>query len=82
MTNRQAQNPAELSRLNAALAGNPADESLLIARGRLHWALGNRSHAINDWLAAKALNPSSPAAQLIENAQAILDFRNNDLYNP
>lgn len=82
MTNRQAPTPGELSRLNAALADNPADESLLIARGRLNWALGNRSQAINDWLAARSLNPSSPAVQLIENAQAILDFRNNDLYNP
>lgn len=58
------------------------DDAALSLRGMKHWALGNRAQAINDYLRAISLNPESKSVQLLENAQAILDFYNKDLLNP
>lgn len=41
-----------------------------------------RSLAINDYLAAIRLNPSSRANEALKAANEILDYRNKDLYNP
>lgn len=51
-------------------------------RGLRHWADGNRSAAINDYLAAIAINPKSRAVAALNAANEILDYYNKDLYNP
>lgn len=60
----------------------PSDEEAYTLRGLKHWALGNRSKAINDYLKAISINPESKAKQALASANAILDFHNKDLYNP
>lgn len=55
---------------------------LYFRRGKLWWRLGNRSAATSDYAHASALDPVSPAAKALEQARAVADFFNHDLYNP
>ena len=71
-----------LGELSERLSANAADEDALIERGRLHWALGHRSEAINDYLAAQKLNPEGKAKELLKATYEILNFYHKDLYNP
>lgn len=71
-----------LQSLDARIAADSGDEDALIARGRLYWALGRRSAAIGDYLAAQKINPSGKATQLLKATYEILDYYNKDLYNP
>ena len=73
---------AKLQALSERLSVNADDESALIERGRLHWSLGRRSEAINDYLAAQKLNPEGKAKQLLKATYEILNFYHKDLYNP
>lgn len=73
---------ARLQTLSERIAVNGRDEVALIDRGRLYWALGKRREAINDYLAAQAVNPEGDAKQLLKATYEILDFYNKDLYNP
>ncbi|MDE6696844.1 MAG: tetratricopeptide repeat protein [Muribaculaceae bacterium] len=73
---------ARLQALSERLAADADDEMALIERGRLYWALGKRSEAINDYLAAQKINPNGDAKQLLKATYEILDFYNKDLYNP
>lgn len=73
---------ARLRDLDTRIASDSGDEEALIARGRLYWALGRRSEAIGDYLAAQKLNPSGKASQILKATYEILDFYNKDLYNP
>lgn len=73
---------ARLETLGARLAADARDEEALIERGRLYWALGRRSDAIGDYLAAQRINPSGKATQLLKATYEILDYYNKDLYNP
>ena len=73
---------ARLRILGERISADRADEEALIERGRLYWALGMRSEAIGDYLAAQRLNPSGKATQLLKATYEILDFYNKDLYNP
>lgn len=68
--------------LSKRLSANPNDEATLIERGRLHWSLGHRSEAINDYLAAQKLNPEGKAKELLKATYEILNFYHKDLYNP
>ena len=68
--------------LSERVAADGGDEEALIERGRLYWALGRRSEAIGDYLAAQRINPSGKATQLLKATYEILDFYNKDLYNP
>lgn len=68
--------------LGERIAADGCDEEALIERGRLYWALGMRSEAIGDYLAAQRLNPSGKATQLLKATYEILNFYNKDLYNP
>lgn len=60
----------------------PNDDEPLVERGLLHWKLGNRAEAINDYNEAIRINPSSRAVQVKEATYSILDYYNKDLYNP
>lgn len=73
---------ARLRSLDERLAADGSDEDALIERGRLYWALGRRSEAIGDYLAAQKVNPTGKATQLLKATYEILDFYNKDLYNP
>lgn len=68
--------------LDAYIAENPSDDSALALRGLQHWSLQQRKEAINDYLAAIAINPDSPARAALQSAREILDYYNKDLYNP
>lgn len=72
----------KLRELYERLLANAEDEEALIERGRLHWSLGHRSEAINDYLAAQRINPEGKAKQLLKATYEILDFYHKDLYNP
>lgn len=72
----------QLQTLSERIAAKADDEAALIERGRLYWALGKRSEAINDYLAAQRINPDGDAKQLLKATYEILDFYNKDLYNP
>lgn len=61
---------------------HPDDDEALTLRGMKHWGAGKRSLAINDYLAAIKANPDSRAKEALKAANEILDYRNNDLYNP
>lgn len=71
-----------LRSLDARIAADSGDDEALIERGRLNWALGRRSEAIGDYLAAQKINPSGKATQLLKATYEILDYYNKDLYNP
>ncbi|MDE6549838.1 MAG: hypothetical protein K2L22_12705 [Muribaculaceae bacterium] len=72
----------KLQTLSERLAQDSEDEAALIERGRLYWALGKRSEAINDYLAAQRVNPEGKAKELLKATYEILNFYNKDLYNP
>ncbi|MDE6560222.1 MAG: hypothetical protein K2K75_02450 [Muribaculaceae bacterium] len=71
-----------LQALSERLKQDTEDEEALIERGRLYWALGRRSEAINDYLAARRINPEGKAKELLKATYDILNFYNKDLYNP
>ena len=71
-----------LQLLNEYLLQHPDSDEALFMRGKLHWKLGNRSAATNDYAAASGLNPDSPATAALEQARAIEEFFNHDLLNP
>lgn len=71
-----------LSQLDALIAADGDSAEALYMRGRVHWRLGDKRRAINDYTAAAALDPACGAAEALEQAYAILDFYNRDLYNP
>ncbi len=73
---------AILRRLDGRIAADCNDEEALIERGRLYWALGRRSEAIGDYLAAQKINPEGKATQLLKATYEILNFYNKDLFNP
>ncbi len=72
----------KLQALSDGLASDDSDEAALIERGRLYWALGKRSEAINDYLAAQRINPDGKAKELLKATYDILNYYNKDLYNP
>lgn len=73
---------AAIRLIDGYLELHPNDDEALTARGIKHWSLGDRSAAINDYLAAIRINPQSRAAMALKAANEILDYRNTDLYNP
>lgn len=70
-----------LSRLNTMISSAPSDSELLYLRGNVKRRGGDWGGAINDYLAAAAINPDGPAAEAASILKDILEFRNKDLYN-
>lgn len=68
--------------LSDYISTHPEEDEPLILRGMKYWGAGKRSLALNDYLAAIAINPQSRANQALRATQDILDYRNKDLYNP
>lgn len=71
-----------ISILSEFIDRNPENDEALTLRGLKHWGAGKRALAINDYLAAIAINPDSKAVEALSAANGILDYRNKDLYNP
>lgn len=71
-----------LAALNQAIGCEQDNEVLYLMRGKVNWKLGNKGAAITDYEHAVALNPDSPAAQLLDHARGIMDFFNPDQFNP
>ncbi len=67
--------------LDRMLENNPNDDLLLYIRGNAKRKKGDWAGAINDYLAAKTINPDSPAMEAANMLNSILEFRNKDLYN-
>jgi len=67
--------------LDRMLENNPNDDLLLYTRGNAKRKKGDWAGAINDYLAAKTINPDSPAVEAANMLNSILEFRNKDLYN-
>ncbi|MCM1021409.1 MAG: hypothetical protein NC343_04095 [Muribaculum sp.] len=59
-----------------------AEAWMLVLRGKLYWRRGKVREAMNDYYAADLIEPDGEAACLLENAQAIMQFRCTDLLNP
>lgn len=81
-TIRTAAYEEAVAALTEYITANPGDDEALTTRGMRHWGAGKRSLAINDYLAAIAINPASRAREALRAATEILDYRNTDLYNP
>jgi tetratricopeptide (TPR) repeat protein len=80
---------AALDSAISTLAVPDADEEqskelakLYFMRGKLHWRMGHRRDALNDYSYAVSLDPISPAATALAQARAIMEFHAPDLYNP
>lgn len=67
----------------AAAATSPADRAAVeYLRGRMAWREGRKGEAISCYERATAIDPSSDASVALDQARAIMDFFNKDLYNP
>lgn len=71
-----------ISELSEYIAASPEDDEALTMRGMAYWSKGERSNAINDYLAAVKINPESRAKLALKATYEILDYYNKDLYNP
>ena len=61
--------------------GGIMDDELFYLLGNAWRKKGNWQMAMNNYLEAVHLNPSSPAQQALDIANEILDFYNKDMYN-
>lgn len=68
--------------INDTLDSEPQNDAAWFWRGKLHWRMGNRRQAINDYTKAVDINPISPARRAIELGQDIDNFFNPDIFNP
>ncbi len=71
-----------ISLLNDYINANPEDDEAYTLRGMKHWALGEHSAAINDYLKAIKINPEGKAKHALEAAESVMNYYNKDLLNP
>ncbi|MDR3142885.1 MAG: tetratricopeptide repeat protein [Tannerellaceae bacterium] len=68
--------------LDTHIAKYPADDDAWRLRGNAYRRKADFRQALNSYLKAIALNPDSPAVQAHALLTQILDYNNNDVYNP
>lgn len=68
--------------ITSYITTHPESDEALTMRGMKYWASGQRSLAINDYLAALQINPDSRARLALQAANDILNYYNKDLLNP
>ena len=69
--------------LDAKIAEHPQDIALYIERGKLYYAADEFGKAMNDFMKARQLDPSSvEAEQYLRMINQILEFRYKDQFNP
>lgn len=64
------------------LSEEPENSEAWYLRGKLWWRSGERGRAMSCYTRAVSIDPNSPAATALEQANAIADFFNPDLLNP
>ncbi len=74
-------------RVSGGIPETDTEEARIVAdlyfrRGKLSWRLGQRAAATSDYAKASDLDSTSPAVKALEQARAVADFFNPDLYNP
>lgn len=82
MIERGDEGTACISELSEFIARHPDNDEAYYLRGVRHWSMGERSQAINDYLAAIRLNPKSKATMALKTSYEILNFYNKDIFNP
>jgi cytochrome c-type biogenesis protein CcmH/NrfG len=60
----------------------PTDDDAWFLRGNAYRKKADFQQALNNYLKAITLNPDSPAVQAYALLMQILDYNNNDVYNP
>ena len=70
--------------LEQYINSNPKDnlDTAFYLLGNAHRKMNNWKLAINNYHKAIEINPNSPAAAALDNANEILNFFNHDLFNP
>lgn len=71
-----------IKELNEYIDSHPDSDEAFFMRGKLHWRMGDKRQAMNDYNMAVEINPESSATRALENAHAIQSFFNPDLLNP
>ena len=67
--------------LDTLIGESSTDDDLYYLRGNAWRKLGNWQKALNNYLEATALNPTSPAKEAHQMLMEILEFFNKDMYN-
>lgn len=68
--------------LDAYIKEHPTDDMAWYLRGNANRKKGDFQQALNNYLEAMERNPDSPAVQAHAMLMKILDYNNNDIYNP
>lgn len=69
--------------LSEKIERHPEDTALYIERGKRYYSANEFGKAMNDFLKARELDPSSvEAEQYLRMINEILEFRYKDIYNP
>ena len=71
-----------ISLLDLYIEEYPADDEAWYLRGNAYRKKEDFRQALNNYLKAIELNPESPAAEAHDLLIRILDYNNNDIYNP
>lgn len=70
-----------IAQLDTLIGDASTDDELYYLRGNAWRKLGNWQQALNNYLEAIALNPTSPAKEAHQMLMEILEFFNKDMYN-
>lgn len=77
------ENGITIEMMDARIAAHPFDEALYIQRGKLYYAANEFGKAMNDFMKAKEIDPSSVEAdQYLKMINEILSFYSKDQFNP
>ena len=68
--------------LDAYIEEHPADDEAWFLRGNAYRKKEDFRQALNNYLNAIELNPESSATKAYASLIRILDYNNNDIYNP
>lgn len=66
--------------INRLLIVEKQNDELYLLRGKAYYKLGNWQKAIEDFMKAQDINSQSPAKHMLQLAQNILAYRNEDIY--
>lgn len=77
-----SQTEEALNLVDRQLSAAPADATLHYLCGTIHMKMGNYRLAMNSFLQAESLDPSSPAVEAKAMLTDIMNFFHKDLYNP
>lgn len=70
-----------IEQLEGLIKENPSNDKLYYLLGNAYRKSGNWQMAINNYLEALDINPTSPAGEAKDMLVDILEFYNKDMYN-